>query len=776
MQKFVITLFLTLATCLSFAQDKGTLTGTVMDADSKESLIGVNISTPDGQGTTTDFDGLFTITLPAGSHDLTFSYIGYETVIKTVALTSGTNPPMDVEMGFESIEFDEVVVSGSRYAKRVSEEVISIEVIKPSLADNTAAIKLDDLAKRVTGLSVADGQASIRAGSGWSYSIGSRVNIVLDGQSLLTPDRSSIKWRYIPMENVGQIEVLKGASSVLYGSSAMNGTIHLQSIKPSSTPETKFVSYVEMLDQYRNDDYNWYNARVTTGGYLTRSHKVSDHFEYVVGLNANYQQQPYYGYNDYHIRANLNTKWTSKKDAKSSWGFKLNYTYYLENEFIFWEGPDELALFPDSDVGYKYHSFNVDPFYIRYDKKDNKHLIQSRIFYYDPEADRNGGFSNIEYQFSKRFDKGWNVIAGAGQDLIIFNSSNLGGLNYGFKWAAFGQVDKKWEKISLTGGMRSEFFKIKDITGVAYATAIEKSDGTIQELPIPLMRFGLNYHPRKNSFLRFNIGQAFRLPSLTEYFIDYKFSGISILANPNLRPEYGWTAELGFKQNWQTKKVYRGTLDAAFFWQEYKDLIEFQPALVGVIALVPTNLPTARIAGYEASIKQSINKGQHRLNLDVGYTYAFPVELSGVEGVEMRNVGTYLKNLFRYAGPVKNVPESFRTSALLKYRNRHLVNLVFEYENDVFIFGLYGRYYSIIENGDFEFDSDVFSFIPGITDYWTAKFPEGDFVADLTAGVKFLEKHSISLTVKNFTNREYTLRLGKIEAPRSWGWKYKVVF
>jgi len=601
----------------------------------------------------------------------------------------------------------------------------------------------------------------------------------MDGQSLLTPDRSSIKWRYIPMENVGQIEILKGASSVLYGSSAMNGTIHLQSIKPTSTAENKFVSYVEMLDGYRNEDYNWYSARVTTGGYFTRSHKVSDRFEYVVGLNANYQQQPYYNYNDYHIRTNLNTKWTSKKDARSSWGFKMNYTYYNENEFIFWEGPDDKALYPIDDLEYNYQSFNIDPFYIRYDKKDNKHLIQSRFFYYDPEGSRNGGFNNLEYQFSKRWPKGWNIVSGASQEVILYNDKDLGGFNYGFKWAAYAQVDRKWEKLSLTGGMRSEFFKVSDIVGAAYATAIEKSDGTIQELPIPLMRFGLNYKPRKNSFLRFNIGQAFRLPSLTEYFVEYEFSGIAILANPNLRPEYGWTAELGFKQNWKSKEsIYRGTFDVAFFWQEYKDLIEFQPALVGVIALVPTNLPTARIAGYEASIKQSINKGEHRMNLDFGYTYAFPVELSGVEGVEMRNVGTYLKNLFRYAGPVKNVPESFRSGALLKYRNRHLVNLVFEYENEHIIFGMYGRYYSIIENGDFEFDSDVFSFIPGIRDYWESQFPKGDFVADLNLGVKFGEKRkqTVSLSIKNFTNHEYSLRLAKLEPPRSFAWKYKITF
>lgn len=777
MMRHLSTMLAVLFSGLTMAQEKAELTGTVRDQLSKESLIGVNILAADGTGTTTDFDGAFRLVLPPGDYELTFSYIGYETLKRAVSLQPGANAPIHVEMEQESIEFDEIVVSGSRYAKRVSEEVISIEVIKPGLADNVVAIRMDELARRVTGFNVADGQASIRAGSGWSYSLGSRVNVVLDGQSILTPDRSSIKWRYLPMENIGQIEVLKGASSVLYGSSAMNGTIHMQTIKPSRKPETKIVTYVEALDEYRNDEINWWTGtRITTGAYFSRAHKLSDRFEYVAGFNANYQEQPYYNYNDYHVRANFAAKWTSKRDDRSSYGFKSNYIFYNENEFVFWEAGGDRILYPIKALEYQYHSFNVDPFYTFYDKKDNKHHIQSRLFYYDPEGTRNGGFLNAEYQFSKRWSKGWSLVAGGLQDVLIWNDNDLGGLNTGFKWAVYAQADRTWDKISITGGMRSEIFKIGDNTGLAYAFAREKKNLDRQEIPLPLMRFGLNYNPRGNTFVRFNIGQAFRLPSIAEYFVEYEFSGISILANDILRPEFGWTAELGFKQNWNPGKVYRGSLDVAFFWQEYKDLIEFQPALVGVVALIPQNLPTARIGGYEASLKQSINKDMHRFNLDLGYTYAFPVELSGVEGVEMRSIGTYLKNMFRYAGPVKNVPESFRTGALLKYRNRHLVNVIMEYENDFLVLGMYARYYSQIENGDFEFDSEVFSFIPGIRNYWQSKFPTGDFVADLNIGVKFLDKHSISLTVKNFTNREHSLRLARIEPPRSFAWQYKVIF
>lgn len=105
--------------------------------------------------------------------------------------------------------------------------------MKPQAILNMNAIRIDEVARKVSGLIIADGQANIRAGSGWAYGVGSQVMFIVDGQPILSPDRGDIKWSILPTEAIGQLEVLKGASSVLYGSSAMNGTIHLQTVKPT---------------------------------------------------------------------------------------------------------------------------------------------------------------------------------------------------------------------------------------------------------------------------------------------------------------------------------------------------------------------------------------------------------------------------------------------------------------------------------------------------------------------------------------------------------------
>ncbi|MEM7101876.1 MAG: carboxypeptidase-like regulatory domain-containing protein [Bacteroidota bacterium] len=78
-----------------FAQT--TVTGTVITGDSNDPLIGVNVVVGE-KGTITDFDGKYSIELPDGTHDIVFSYIGFDDMVKTVELSGGTYT-LDVTMG-----------------------------------------------------------------------------------------------------------------------------------------------------------------------------------------------------------------------------------------------------------------------------------------------------------------------------------------------------------------------------------------------------------------------------------------------------------------------------------------------------------------------------------------------------------------------------------------------------------------------------------------------------------------------------------------------------
>ncbi len=779
------------------AQD-GTLKGIVTDASTGEGLIGVNLFSDKGAGTSTGINGDYQLKLVPGKHVIKCTYIGFTPFEKEVDIKVDEEITLNIPMSAEAINIgEEFVISGSRYEKKVSEEVISIEIIKPDLIDKTNATRLDDVLRKVSGLNVADGQANIRAGSGWSYSIGSRVGMVLDGQNLTTPDRGSIKWQYLPLETIGQIEVLKGASSVLYGSSAMNGTIHLQTIKPSSIPKTKFVAYTGILDEPQREQLRWWDKppRYNVGGYFSRAHRVNEKFEYVIGLNANFQKLVYNDYEDYNFRTNFNFKWYSPRRDKLTYGLRGNIMRYKESEFLFWSNSADSALVPIEPIEYWYRNINIDPFVVKYDKKGNRHEVRSRLTYYDPDHGVIASSINGEYIFSRSWEKKWSLIAGVSNQFIMASDDAFDGSRKANFTAFYVQADKKFDRLSLTGGMRTELYKLEDEFAATYAITKGTDDiEGIKHLPLPLMRFGLNYRAFKDTYFRFNIGQAFRLPSFAEVFTNYEFADIYIFDNPDLQPEYGWTSEIGFKQILgKESDIYSGSIDFAFYWQEYKDLIEFFVAgdsavndnneTIFAVGLKAQNISDARIAGYEVTMKNSFSfKNDHQLNIDLGYTYAFPINLASEDGSSLKNVGSFLKSLFKSAGKIENSKHlsaaskssSFETVgvALLKYRNRHLATFNLEYENKSMLLGVYARYYSAIENGDFLFDQ----YIEDIVSYWESVYPKGEWVLDVNIGKKIKEKHTISLNIKNITNNEYSLRLAKIDPPRSYTLQYKLEF
>ena len=84
-----------------------------------------------------------------------------------------------------------------------------------------------------------------------------RSQILVDGMSTLNPKTGEINWNTVPLENIEQIEVIKGASSVLYGSSALNGIINIRTARPGLTPKTRFSAYIGIYGDAENDEYQW---------------------------------------------------------------------------------------------------------------------------------------------------------------------------------------------------------------------------------------------------------------------------------------------------------------------------------------------------------------------------------------------------------------------------------------------------------------------------------------------------------------------------------------
>jgi iron complex outermembrane receptor protein len=240
-----------------FAQN-ATVKGKVVDKITQETMIGANITYSEGKGTITDIDGKYELSIPAGTYTITYRYVGYEDVKKEVTLSAGQVLIIDIQIS-EGKELETVVVSAGKFEQKLEDLTVSMAVIKPGLLENKNVTNAETILDQVPGVTIQDGQVSIRGGSGFAYGAGSRVLMMVDELPLLSGDAGDVKWNTLPIENLSQIEVIKGASSVLFGSSALNGTINIRTAYPTGKPVTKISVTHGIYDNPKREQLKWWD-------------------------------------------------------------------------------------------------------------------------------------------------------------------------------------------------------------------------------------------------------------------------------------------------------------------------------------------------------------------------------------------------------------------------------------------------------------------------------------------------------------------------------------
>jgi outer membrane receptor protein involved in Fe transport len=221
------------------AQSTGTLKGVVTDAATKETIIGAvvyNVSDKT-RGVVSDVDGNYVLPLNPGKDTIVCTIISMQPDTFIV-----DDPSKDAVHNFHlrsgSQQLETYVVSAGKYERKLEEITVSMEVLKPSIIENKNSSNIKDVLEQVPGLNILDGEPQIRGGSGFDFGVGTRVAILIDGLPALSGDGSALAWSFIPLENVEQVEVIKGASSVTYGSSALSGSINVRTAYAKDKPVT----------------------------------------------------------------------------------------------------------------------------------------------------------------------------------------------------------------------------------------------------------------------------------------------------------------------------------------------------------------------------------------------------------------------------------------------------------------------------------------------------------------------------------------------------------
>ena len=389
-----------------FAQ---TLKGRITDADTGEPLAGVNITyTFHGiQGIVSDSQGAYSITLPANNLLVTFSYIGYDDVKVTFTAHQSQTIHKDIRLSASNTMLQDVVVSAGRFEQKLSDITVSMDLLKSGDIVKQAPTDLSAVLKTLPGVDVNDKQPSIRGGAGWTYGVGARSQILVDGMSILTPASGEINWNVIPMENVEQVEIIKGASSVLYGSSALNGVINVRTARPGLVPKTHIALYNGIYGNPDNGNYGYENNRFWKSSYAVKplmrrtvfnglsnplydgmdfSHsRRINNFDVTAGMNLfndeGYKQQ---GFNKrFRVGGNLTYHQPNVGNKVINYGFNANLLADKYGDFFIWRSPQEAYRpSPFTNMGRKERAFYIDPFFnFTNPDKQTSHKLQGRIYY-----------------------------------------------------------------------------------------------------------------------------------------------------------------------------------------------------------------------------------------------------------------------------------------------------------------------------------------------------------------------------------------------------------
>jgi outer membrane receptor for ferrienterochelin and colicins len=181
----------------------------------------------------TDASGLVTFKLAPGAHEITVEADGFVPAVSQATLVAGTPQTVTVEM--THLE-EEVFVSATRSATRLEDQPLRVEVIDREEIEEKALMTPGSVAMllgETTGLRVQVTSPSLGASNVRIQGLrGHYSQLLADGLPLYGAQGDSFSLLQVPPLDLGQVEVIKGVASALYGTSAIGGVVNLVSRRP----------------------------------------------------------------------------------------------------------------------------------------------------------------------------------------------------------------------------------------------------------------------------------------------------------------------------------------------------------------------------------------------------------------------------------------------------------------------------------------------------------------------------------------------------------------
>lgn len=674
------------------------------------------------------------------------------------------------ELREESYSLPFVVVTASKSEQRIEETTVSLTVIRPNLVENKNPTDVQQTMNQVPGVNVNDGQANIRSGSGWSYGAGTRVLLLLDNLPLVSPDANQVQWTIVPFESLDQLEVIKGASSALYGSSAINGVINVRT-RSDYRKRSWLNVFTGGFPVAHRPELKWWNGVQTFGGvHMSLQNRLENPddpnrwFGYLVSGLGQWDEGYQWRSPDNRSRLFFKTHWNRSKSLQ--YGINGNISYRKSASPLIWNGENQALIAQDSSIttaqGFTYH---IDPWVIVNQFRNKgvlRHEINGRFLAIDNNSrDDSTVFDNASQSYLAQYQLQWVSYSGLKITGGIFglwsesNSELFVGRHTSRNLAAYLQTDYKWNDLNISAGARYESFRLDN-----------RAQGK------PVLRFGANYKVAAYTNLYASWGQGFRFPSMAEAFTQTNVGAVNIFPNTKLNPEFGNTYEIGAKQLLAIGQELKMQAELALFRMDFDDMIEFTFSrwdTAGGISQLPrqlgfksVNVGAVRIQGVEITFTGLYQSKSHKLEFLAGYAYSDPrVRYPDRPFIFNEVTGQYLTY------------QSLSTddsTGTLKYRYRHLLKTDLQWTHRRgYRAGISLRYNDYMRNLDRVF----YQVIPGVESVHQ-RLNRGDLVLDLRLGYRWPTGAMANLIIDNALNREIMVRPAFLAPPLRIMLQYQV--
>jgi len=785
--RIILVVFICLS-CSVFGQ-KAKIVGKVIDED-KNPIFGATVlyRKDVSLGAYSDVNGNYLLEVPEGEALIIFRYSGMLNDTIRINPKADETITMNVVLKPYVQLIDGVEIKVGKFDRPLEDQTVSLEIIRPDFIENRNTRSIEKALDQTPGLNILDGEPQIRGGSGFTFGVGSKVAVIVDDMPMLSGDAGRPEWGFIPVENIHQIEVTKGAASVLSGSSALSGAIHIRTAFPKLKPLTKVNVYSGIYSEPNVEGGTWWKGTPLIAGANVLHSRQFGNLDFVIGANVNYD----HGYLGPPItdslvtpdtlsnfseaqmaskraRVNFNLRYRSKKYKGLNYGINGNVMLSQSNLTFAWLN-DSSGLFrayPGAVFLQDQFIFNLDPFINFYTATEGKHSLRMRILHADNQMTANQ--SNVatsyyaDYMFQKTLPRLQDVdLVGGITGSYVDSRSNMyigsgSPNNHLVNVSAYSQIEKKvYKALNLSVGGRIEYFSLND---------------SIRAIK-PIFRAGASLKVLQETYVRASYGQGYRFPTITERFIRTGVGNFGVFPNSDLKPESSWNGEVGVKQGLKFGKLY-GYLDIAGFWQEYQNTIEYLFGFWGdpsgglgeVFGFRFVNTGRTRVLGIDASFSGKAKIGKNaELNFMTGYNYILPQTLNPdyVYAIDKIN------REYSY-----NKTSLDSTRGILKYRFLHNIKADFELViRKKFAIGISAKYFSKIINMDGvieEFENATQGpFVQTIRymDYFR-NHQHGNWIFDARVSYAISDRHKIALISANVMNRVYSLRPLKIEQPRT---------